>query len=79
MMKVKMAFSSFTAFLLLILAGVAHGQSEMMDGDMMMDGNMMMGGWFMVICILLGILLFVALVLSILALLKYLFGKKKGE
>lgn len=69
MTKIK-AFSSCIGLSLLILVGAAHGQSEMMNGDMMM------GGWFMAICILFGVLVFVALILAIGALLKYLLGKR---
>lgn len=41
----------------------------------MMNNGMMGGGWMMFACVLLGLLLFIALILSILALLKYLRGK----
>jgi hypothetical protein len=36
----------------------------------------MMGGWFMVLCMAVVVLLFVALILAIMALVKYLFPKK---
>lgn len=63
--------SPFSGLLILMAANSASAQS-----DMMMDGCMMMSGWMMLVWIALGLLLFVALVLAILALLKYLSGKK---
>lgn len=40
------------------------------------DGGLMMSGWFMALCVVLGLLVLVALVLGIMALVKYLFFKK---
>lgn len=63
----------------LFLITASHGlvaQSDRMMDDAMMDNGMMMSGWAMLVCVVFGVLLFVALILSILALLKYLFGKK---
>lgn len=62
--------SPLFVLLILVIPHVAWTQS-----DMMMDDGMMMSGWMMLLCILFGVLLFLALVLSILALLKYLFRK----
>jgi uncharacterized membrane protein len=42
----------------------------------MMGEHGMMGGWFMVLCMAVVVLLFVALILAIMALVKYLFPKK---
>lgn len=64
-------FSLFFALLILMVANVVSAQT-----DMMMDNGMMMSGWAMLACVVFGILLFVALVLAILALLKYLFSNK---
>ncbi len=53
------------------------GDRGMMQGSNMMDGGMMMGGGMMVACIVLGVLAFIALVLAILALIKYLRSKPR--
>lgn len=68
-----------TALLTSGLASIAYaapGQtSGMMSDPNMMEGGKMMGGGMMAVCIVFGILVFVALVLGILALLKYLRSK----
>ncbi|MBB3059878.1 hypothetical protein [Microbulbifer rhizosphaerae] len=56
---------------LIPLLGASAANAQ--PGDMMM---MSMGGWGVAVCVILGILIFVALVLAIMALLKYLFGRK---
>lgn len=62
------------------IANAAPGQaSGMTNGSNMMEGGMMeggmMGGGMMAVCMLFGVLLIVALVLGILALIKYLRSK----
>jgi uncharacterized membrane protein len=63
----------------LLAAGFAATANAMQDqapamthNSNMMDGGMMMGGGMMIACILFGVLVVVALVLGILALVKYL-------
>lgn len=62
-------------------SGTAHampsGDQSMMQGANMTDGGMMMGGGMMVACMVLGVLVFIALVLAILALIKYLRSKPR--
>lgn len=58
------------------IAYAAPGQtSGMMSDPNMMEGGKMMGGGMMIICIVFGVLIFVALVLGIVALIKYLRSK----
>ena len=70
--RFRMLLSALIALSTLLMADVSIAQSE----QGMMEGCMMMSGWGMAIYILFGILLFILLILAILALLKYLFGKK---
>lgn len=64
---------SIGLLMVMSITGTAFAQSQ---SSMMMEGCMMMSGWGMAVYILFGILLFIVLILAILALLKYLFGKK---
>lgn len=61
--------------ILLMLVLLANSAVAQPGQDTMMGNGMMGSGWVMVVCMLLGILLVIALILVILALLKYLLGK----
>lgn len=69
----KLLRGSIALLILALMTGVSIAQPEQ---NMMMDGCMMMSGWGMVVYVIFGILLFIVLILAILALWKYLFGKK---
>lgn len=69
---VKLSSFALTVLMATLPASAALAQAGQ---EGMMDNGMMGGGWIMIACVLLGILLFIALILAILALLKYLLGK----
>jgi uncharacterized membrane protein len=69
----KKRMKKMQQILLLALLGVFPGIAL---AQMMENHGMMMSGWMMFVCAALVILLFVLIVLAILALLKYLFGRK---
>jgi hypothetical protein len=76
MRQISLSKSVIAAFLLLMVTGTVFAQP---DSGMMMDHGMMMSGCSglcMAVCVVFGILLFILLILGILALWKYLFGKK---
>lgn len=70
----KTIAATSTALLTSGLASVAYAAPGRTSG-MMSDPNMMEGGKMMAVCIVFGILIFVALVLGIFALIKYLRSK----
>lgn len=65
--------------LLALFAGIVRAAQEAgadpMHGSRMMGDGMMMGGGMMIVCLVFGALLLTALVLAILALVKYLRSK----
>jgi hypothetical protein len=69
----KLPIPSAGLLLLTLISGAALAQTK---SGMMMEGCPMMSGWSMAVSILLTALLLIVLILSILALVKYLFGKK---
>ncbi|MBA2410153.1 MAG: hypothetical protein H0V62_10405 [Gammaproteobacteria bacterium] len=64
-----------TAVMLPLLSLIAFYPAASVAG-MMAENGMMMGGWFMLLCMAVVVLLFVALVLAIMALVKYLLSKQ---